>query len=335
MDLKQFLLNLEDTLAEHSQALLDMSGGENARAKEYVQGFQDALRLVHSRAQDLLHEWTAAGVYAHPPHPHPRSRTYRSEPQDWWLEDINSSTLKSYIAAKANELNDSGNGRKNAIIFDLDGTLFDVGHRTLGILKKWLSLPESQHFPKSLVKRVDGITFNHIGYSLAHAFENAGMDMRNPDVMELLLATERFWRKKFFDGESLVEYDCVYSGAAEFVWFCKKLGLKIVYLTGRSQKVMSQGTLRQLEKFGFPLEDVEMLLKVNTVTDDAVFKEEAFRAVCSSHNVVGNFENEYVNIRGMVQCEPRALHVIVDSQHSGRPVSPLSEKVYRIQSFAD
>ncbi len=332
MDIKQFLVDLHDRLTEHKQALEDVSSSSNKMTADYIRGFDDAVQAVQRLTQDLAREWTATGIYAHPPHPHPRSRTYRSEPQEWWIEDTQSSSLRGFIADKANRLSAEQSG---AIIFDLDGTLFDVGHRTLGILKKWLALPESQHFPKSLVRRVDSITFNHIGYSLAHAFENAGLDMRNPDVMEILVASERYWRRKFFDGESLLEFDQVYSGAVEFVWFCKKLGLKIVYLTGRSHKVMAGGTRKQLEKFGFPLENADLILKLNTVTDDAVFKEEAFRSVAAHHTVIGNFENEYVNIRGMVQCEPQAVHVVVDSQHSGRPVLPLSEKVYRIQSFAD
>lgn len=332
MDINQFLVDLQNKLSEHTQALGELSEGTHKPTDEYLRGFEDAITVVRRVAHDLVHDWSTTGVYAHPPHPHPRSRTYRSEPADWWIEDTVGSSLRAFIAEKVNRLSDNEQG---AIIFDLDGTLFDVGHRTLGILKTWLKLSESQHFPKSIIKRVEGINFNHIGYSLGHAFENAGLNLRSPDVMEVLLAAERFWRRKFFDGESLVEFDQVYTGAAEFVWFCKKLGLKIIYLTGRSQKVMSTGTIRQLEKFGFPLEGSELLLKINTVTDDAVFKEEAFRAVTLKHKVVGNFENEYVNIRGMVQCEPSALHVVVDSQHSGRPVHPLSEKVYRIQSFAD
>jgi len=332
MDINQFIVDLQERLTEHTNALEELSTTGQAVNPEYLRGYEDAIRIVQRVAQDLVRDWTSTGIYAHPPHPHPRSRTYRSEPMDWWIEDTNSTTLRALIAEKVNQLPE---GQQGAIIFDLDGTLFDVGHRTLGILKKWLALPESQHFPRSLIKRVEGINFNHIGYSLAHAFENAGLNMRSPDVMEVLLAAERFWRRKFFDGETLIEFDQVYSGAVEFVWFCKKLGLKIVYLTGRSQKVMSTGTHRQLEKFGFPLENSDLLLKLNTVTDDAVFKEEAFRAMTHQHTVIGNFENEYVNIRGMVECNPKAIHVVVDSQHSGRPVVPLTEKVYRIQSFAD
>lgn len=326
--------NFEELLNEHVQTMRERAESGGPISADYRRGYEDAITVVKKIYHELNREWLTSAVYDHPPHPHPRSRTYRSEPVDWAIEDVNSASLKSQIAHRANQILERRSDKKLAIVFDLDGTLFDVGHRTLGILKRWLSLSESQRFPKPLIKKVESIGFNHIGYSLAHAFENAGLDMRNPEVMEVLVTVERFWRKKFFDGESLVEFDAVYSGAADFVWFCKRLGLKIFYLTGRSHKVMFQGTQKQLEKFGFPMEESEFVLKMNTVTDDAVFKEEAFRAICKSHEVVGNFENEYVNIRGMVECEPHAVHVIVDSQHSGRPVYPLAHKVYRIQSFA-
>lgn len=336
--LKTTLFNdLKDLLDEHRSAIEQVAESDGGRTSDYKAGFSDAVALVKRISQDLERNWSLTSVYEHPPHPHPRSRTYRSEPAEWWIEDTSASSLRTFVAQRANSQSDSqsGSGKQAAIVFDLDGTLFDVGHRTLGIVKLWLSLNESKHFPESLIKKVGSIGFNHIGYSLAHAFENAGLDLRNPDLMELLLTIERFWRKKFFDGETLVEFDAVYSGAVDFVWFCQRMGLKIVYLTGRSHKVMFDGTMKQLNKFGFPVEGVETILKLNTLTDDAVYKEEAFRTICSKYNVIGNFENEYVNIRGMVQSQPDALHVVVDSQHSGRPTQPLAERVYRIQSFAD
>lgn len=336
--LKSAIFNdIRNLLDEHLAAIEQVSELEGGRSRDYKEGFFDAVALVKRLSHDLERNWSLTSVYEHPPHPHPRSRTYRSEPADWLIEDINAVALKSFIAKRMTEftLSNANNNKQPAIVFDLDGTLFDVGHRTLGILKQWLSLSEAKHFPESLTRKVGSIGFNHIGYSLSHAFENAGLDLRNPDIMEVLLTIERFWRKKFFDGESLVEFDAVYSGAVDFVWFCKRMGVKIVYLTGRSHKVMFDGTIKQLNKFGFPVEGAETILKLNTLTDDAVYKEEAFRTICSKYNVISNFENEYVNIRGMVQSNSDAVHVIVDSQHSGRPTQPLPERVYRIQSFAD
>lgn len=329
--------DIKNTLEEHLTAIEQLSESEGGRSKDYKNGFADAVALIKRLSVDLERTWSLTSVYEHPPHPHPRSRTYRSEPHDWWIEDTNAATLRGFIAQRITEL-ESSSSRANqqpAIVFDLDGTLFDVGHRTLGIVKQWLSLAEAKRFPDSLTRKVAGIGFNHIGYSLSHAFENAGLDLRNPDIMEILLTIERFWRKRFFDGETLVEHDAVYSGAVDFVWFCQRLGIKVVYLTGRSHKVMYEGTIRQLNKFGFPLEGAETFLKLNTLTDDAIYKEEAFRTICEKYNVIGNFENEYVNIRGMVQSHPSAMHIVVDSQHSGRPTQPLAERVYRIQSFAD
>jgi phosphoglycolate phosphatase-like HAD superfamily hydrolase len=336
--LKTTIFNdIKNLLDEHLTAIEQLSENEGGRSQDYKAGFCDAVALVKRLSHDLERSWSLTSVYEHPPHPHPRSRTYRSEPADWWIEDTDASALRGFIAQRMShiESGESKTTRQPAIVFDLDGTLFDVGHRTLGIVKQWLALTEAKRFPEALTRKVGSIGFNHIGYSLSHAFENAGLDLRNPDIMEILLTIERFWRKKFFDGETLVEHDAVYSGAVDFVWFCQRMGIKIVYLTGRSHKVMFDGTIKQLAKFGFPVEGAETILKLNTLTDDSVYKEEAFRTICSKYNVIGNFENEYVNIRGMVQSNPQAMHIIVDSQHSGRPTQPLSERVYRIQSFAD
>ena len=38
-------------------------------------------------------------------------------------------------------------------VFDLDGTLFDVGFRTIGIIKEWLQSDASSHFDQRLIQK--------------------------------------------------------------------------------------------------------------------------------------------------------------------------------------
>ena len=267
-------------------------------------------------------------VSAFLPHPHPRSRIYRSEPLSWQIVDANAARIQNLILAKAQQ-----STRQPLVIFDLDGTLFDVGYRTLGILKTWLATSEAEQFSPHVLGHVAQIEFHHIGYSLAHAFENAGLDLRDQEVVDVFTAAEKNWRRKFFDGEALVEYDLMMPGAEPFVRTILNAGIRVAYLTGRHHSAMLDGTKAQLRKFNFPVEGCEMLLKKNYGQDDHEFKAETFELLSRTHEVIGNFENEYINIASMSEHKPDCVHVIVDTQHSGRPVPALAHPVYRIDSF--
>ena len=262
--------------------------------------------------------------------PHPRSRVYRSEPLLWQIEDSDAPNILTMILQLSNTQTSQ---RPAAVVFDLDGTLFDVSHRTLGIMRNWLTSREAQDCPPWIERRLVHVELCHMGYSVSHAFENLGLDVRNQEVCEVLEKVERNWRKHFFDGKTLVVFDEPMAGALEFVQKLAAGGIQICYLTGRDRAGMWTGTLQQLEKHGFPVDPAKLFLKERTDQDDHEFKESAFARLSQEFEILGNFENEYINLCGMHGGSPEAVHVILDSQHSGRPVSALSEKIYRIRDF--
>ena len=262
------------------------------------------------------------------PHPHPRSRIYRSEPKTWDIRDSNSSEILNLILEKA-----KNSKRASACIFDLDGTLFDVGYRTIGILKEWLNSEASAKFEKSLIQKISKINYSHVGYSLSHLFENSGFDLRNQEIMSLFSSVEKLWKKKFFDGVTLVKYDQLMKNSSSFVNLVHKNNIEVFYLTGRYANSMSIGTLEQLHKFNFPSFENNLILKANPFEDDQLFKAEQVRKITERYEVVGNFENEYLNIAYMALEVKDAINVIVDSQHSGRPTPALDLPIYRISQF--
>lgn len=264
------------------------------------------------------------------PHPHPRSRIYRSEPKTWDIRDTNSSEIFNLILEKT-----KNSKKAPACIFDLDGTLFDVGYRTIGILKEWLSSDASSKFDESLIKKIAKINYSHVGYSLSHLFENSGFDLRNQEIMSLFSSIERVWKKKFFDGISLVKYDQVLINSSSFVNLMHKNNIEIFYLTGRYKSTMYNGTKEQLHKFDFPFFENNLILKANPFADDQLFKAEQVKKISERFDVVGNFENEYLNIAYMALEIKDAINVIVDSQHSGRPTPVLNVPIYRISSFEE
>jgi hypothetical protein len=252
----------------------------------------------------------------------------RLEPPEWDLID----TTSSHILSEINQL--AAAAKRPAVVFDLDGTLVDVAFRTLGILKEWIASKASHMFSGPLVDHLRKVDLTHVGYSLADAFENVGIDLRDEQAAHLFEAAEKHWRKRFFDGKALVEFDRMIPGAVTFIQQLKESGIEIIYLTGRSALTMEQGTRRQLAQLGLPLENTQLHMKHSPHIDDHLFKEGVFAELSREFKIVGNFENEYLNLKTMMDIIPGpCLHAIVDSQHSARPVPANPQKVYRIRNF--
>ncbi|MCA2961439.1 MAG: HAD family hydrolase [Silvanigrellales bacterium] len=337
-DLRKYLVaQVERRLRERDAENRTLLRGQSAESG-YDVGVRAALQAlaeVFTRAEtkaDLFDVLAMEASRAFNAGPHPRSRTYRAEPVDWAIEDTQA---KSVLALLEEHIASAKKAKTQpAVVFDLDGTLFDVSHRTLGILREWTaSQADARRYPRALLRRVESIALCHMGYSLSHAFENAGLDLRDNDVSEILQSAEKLWRKRFFDGKTLVDLDRPVEGAKAFVDALHSQGVHICYLTGRDSRGMHQGTVRQLEVHGFPLEGCTLMLKAGHELEDHIYKQEAFAVFASKWSIVGNFENEYVNLGAMAPSAPQAVHVILDTQHSGRPVPTLPGKVWRLADF--
>jgi HAD superfamily, subfamily IIIB (Acid phosphatase) len=289
---------------------------------------KELLKKTKETLLEQLNLWCQVQTAPGFPYPHPRSRTYRSQPHHWHIQDISGlEVLESLL----NTLEQ--HQTRTACVFDLDGTLFDVGYRTLGILNEWLESAAPRSFREPLVSKVRRINLRHMGYSLAHAFENAGFDMRDQEVLNIFTEIEHAWKKRFFDGKSLLKYDKTLNGAQEFVSALYTRGVHVVYLTGRHKVKMFEGSQEQLKQHGFPIENTELILKTDPFAEDHLYKAQVLETLGKKYTVIGNFENEYINIASMATKAPHAMHVIVDSQHSGRNVPELGIPVYRIQEF--
>ena len=285
---------------------------------------EKAFKSVKKTLENFLNEQVISGL----PHPHPRSRVYRSEPKEWEIHDLSSQEVMTLILEKAKIAK-----KKPACVFDLDGTLFDVGTRTLGIIQDWILSEQSEKFNENLIKKIKKINYSHLGYSLSHAFENAGFDLRDEEIINLFSSIEKNWKKKFFDGKSLLKFDSLIEKSNIFIQKLHDNNIPIFYLTGRHYHSMFEGTLEQLNKYSFPVEKENVILKKSSFIDDQIYKSEQIKMLSLNYDIVGNFENEYLNLAFMSLEAPNAIHVIVDSQHSGRPTPELDIPIYRIKDF--
>jgi len=220
-------------------------------------------------------------------------------------------------------------------IFDLDGTVFDVTHRSVEILRRFLDQKEIQEkFPEQTTVAKKLKYTDHL-YSLEATLNNAGIDRYSEHAAHFLHAAETFWFKHFFIDE-LLAYDAAYPGALDCVQHLHKSGVHIVYLSGRDIPNMSKGTILALEKAGFPHTGhrVMMCLKPAYGQDDLLFKRQALESIRELGDVIATFDNEPANVEMFIESFPQALNFHFDTLYARK--LPLSgSSLHVIKSFTE
>jgi hypothetical protein len=218
------------------------------------------------------------------------------------------------------------------VLLDLDSTLYEVGPRTYQILREWIETPAAKKFP-GVVEALKRAEPWHVGYSVRDTLTAVGL---NADAEETRGAQEEiktFWADRFFTSAYL-PYDHAYPGAAEFTRQVYELGAEIVYLTGRDEPGMGDGTRANLLRDGFPweVERTHLLLKKAAHLPDLDHKKEAAHYIRAHGTLVASFENEPPNIVALHEIFPEAMHVFVDTVCSDHPAHA-REGLYKIARF--
>ncbi len=143
-----------------------------------------------------------------------------------------------------------------------------------------------------------------------------------------------FWTDRFFTSSYLV-HDRPYLGAVKFVQDIYNLGAKVVYLTGRDEPNMGEGTRANLVRDGFPwnVERTQLLMKPEAYMDDLEFKRQAAILVNSQGALIASFENEPPNVAALHELLPDVMHVFVDTVCSEQLARP-RKGLYRIPGFS-
>ncbi len=218
------------------------------------------------------------------------------------------------------------------VLLDLDSTLYEVGPRTHQILREWLETDESRTFP-DVWKELQRLESLHVGYSLVDTFAAIGLSVEHPEVRAAWEKAKRFWAARFFTSDYL-RYDNPYPGAAEFCRELHERGAELVYLTGRDEPNMGDGTRENLARDGFPWSAprTHLLMKDRFHTDDLVHKQSAADYVRNRGTLIASLENEPVNLVAIYELFPQAMHVFMETVSSDRPAAPC-RGLYRIRGF--
>lgn len=218
-------------------------------------------------------------------------------------------------------------GHEPLVVFDLDGTLYDNAPRTLRILQEFAHLHPLRHV--ELLRRVGALPPAGIRYKVADTLASVGVT----DPAEVA-AAEAFWQERFFTN-AYVPFDLPLAGAVEFVEHVHALGGVPVYLTGRDAPNMLVGTVKALQRDGFPIGTFETRLITKDVfaRDDHEFKATVIEHLRRVGRVVGAFDNEPGLCNLFREAFPDAVVVWLDTHHApGAP--PLRRDVLPVDDFS-
>ena len=216
------------------------------------------------------------------------------------------------------------------VIFDLDSTLYEVSPRTFSIYRAWHEA-HGKEMPSLVAQKFAGLTQNQVGYSVRDTFRNLGIDSKEHESSVDHL--HDFWFERFF-GDSFLAHDNAYPGAAEFVRSVRREGARIIYLTGRERSKMQAGTIENLKRDGFPMdEETFLLMRENPFFDDVEHKRQAVQKWIGKGTIVATFENEPRNLVELKKLLPDTIHVFVDTICSDYPAE-VTHGLYRITRFS-
>lgn len=218
------------------------------------------------------------------------------------------------------------------VLLDLDSTLYEVEPRSQVILLEWCSSEESSPFPHVRAK-ISKLAREHLGYSIKDTFAALGLSIEIEEIRLAWESAKGFWLKRFFNN-AYMNHDRPYPGAAEFTRELHAMGAEIVYLTGRDEPGMGDGTRANLIRDGFPwdVKGTHLLLKPKFEMDDLIHKRSAAEYIRKNGTLVASFENEPMNLVALYEIFPEAMHVFVQTIFSDRPAVPRNG-LYRIQNF--
>ncbi len=218
------------------------------------------------------------------------------------------------------------------VLLDLDSTLYEVAPRNHQILHEWAISKESALYPNAR-DALFNLDPDRIGYSVRDTFLNLNLRLDDQQNQEALRSASDFWFQKFFTSDYL-RFDRPYKGAAEFVRRLHELSVEIVYLTGRDEPNMGDGTRSNLIRDQFPwgTANIHLLMKPSFHQPDLEHKLSTAEFVESRGNLIASFENEPPNLVALSQRFPEAMHIFVDTVCSDHPTAPCTG-IYRIRGF--
>jgi hypothetical protein len=214
-------------------------------------------------------------------------------------------------------------GESPVVVFDVDDTLLDSRTRSSEIFREFARLPTNRESFPAEMRALESVQPSQIRYQLEDTARDLGIENK-----ELIQKLNSFWREKFFSSEYCA-LDAETPGAGRYLRALDRADVRIVYLTGRDEPHMREGTELSFIRRGFPLgARTILMMKPDAKMDDLEFKRQAFAQIHPLGRVIGVFENEPRNLNALATEFSGSIAVFVDSIHSSRPDLPVEDAAW-------
>jgi hypothetical protein len=213
------------------------------------------------------------------------------------------------------------------LVLDVDSTLVLTHKRNEAILHQFAKdfRPSYPEFC-ALLQTVECRPCEY-GYGLS--LKRAGLDTADKKTIDELAA---YWRREFFSNRFL-DRDLVHSGAVEFVSYLNSRSIPYVYLTGRPQPTMIEGTLETLTNLGFKINREILYMKPEASMVDEHFKAEKITELKRRAGRLVLIDNEPKILNQVAMDHPDVQMIFVDTCHSPNVRAPA--QLPTIKDFSD
>lgn len=205
-------------------------------------------------------------------------------------------------------------------VFDVDSTLLCMKYRTQAIIRDCENDPSfAKPFSKHL-EALQKVKVTERDWSVREVLYRYGFSKE----MDLLLAVEKIWKKKFFSSEYL-HLDQPYKGCTEFIQHISQQGVELYYLTARNHERTREGTIESFKKWNFPLKsENHLIMKKASESDltDAEYKVKHLKNMIKQTKTVVFFENEPLILNKSAKEVPEVRLFWMNSTHSRQAQPP-------------
>lgn len=218
-------------------------------------------------------------------------------------------------------------GIQPAVVFDIDDTLLMTSNRSRMTLENYLKevwLPSHPEHDWTL-DVIQGFTMSQVEYGIPAMLKASGLDGLGPEFEKGFTV---YFLKNFLSNAYLGE-DIPRLNAVAFVKKLHDMGTRIIYLTGRTQDDMGEGTIAALRDAGFPLDgaSAELVMREDHNESDFDFKARVLKETIGSGDLIALLDNEPENLIRTLELAPGVAVYLVGDKHTSNAPRPPAEAI--------
>lgn len=208
-------------------------------------------------------------------------------------------------------------GKRPVVILDIDETILDARPRKLAVLRAYIE--EKIHSKPDMAlaqDRAADLKPEDLPYDTDGMIRVAGLSGRGLED-----DYAGYFRRHFMSSRYL-HLDTETPGAREFLLAIKGQGAEIVYLTGRIEETMREGTIGRFRDLSLPIDEdgVSLIMTSDDRERESEYKTRLMAQAIGNGVLAAFFENEPANINAIARIYPDAIYYLVGDRH--KPNAP-------------